>query len=142
MERSVQYLRHEFRYEPELRRAPLTAFIFDIPYMGACGIFPPMHLLNWKLSTGGGDGGMSPGASWTPFQLGEREYAQLLRNVLDPDVALIKELSRYSWQRWAVDPEFDHHTDYFEWMAEVCEKHRAAFHVAISKLNQSQNRNE
>ena len=138
MERTVQYKRHEFRFPPEDREAPLTAFIFDIPYFGACGVFPPFHLLNWQLSTGGGQGGMSPGATWTPFQLSRSEYDALIRNALEPDVAMLERMSRYSWQRWILDPDFDDHTDYFEWAGDVCRKHRAAYDAMMAKLNQSQ----
>ena len=139
MERTVRYTRHEFQALPEDREAPLIVFIFDIPYFGACGVFPPFHLLNWRLSTGGGDGGMSPGASWVPFQLSQAEYDALLRTALEPDVEMLKRLSRYSWQRWSLDPEFDQHTDYFEWSEAVCRKHRAAYQVMIAKLNETSN---
>jgi hypothetical protein len=127
--RTVAYRRHEFRYEPEGREAPLWAFLFDIPYLGACGIFPPLHLLNQLLGLGGGDGGMGPGASWAPFEIGPADYAALVPAVLNPDRRRLSALARYHDQEFALDPAFDHQTDYFEWLRVVCEKHREAYHA-------------
>ena len=56
MERTVQYLRHELFYEPEPREARFSVFVYDVPYLNACGIFPPLHILNMILRSGGGDG--------------------------------------------------------------------------------------
>jgi hypothetical protein len=98
----------------------------DIPYFGACGIFPPLHLLNQYLGFGGGDGGMGPGASWAPFEIGPTDYTVLLPAVLKPDRRRLATLARYHDQEFALDPAFNHHTDYFEWLRAVCEKHRDA----------------
>lgn len=120
----VSYFRHEIHREPEQRTAPLWAFLFDIPYLAPCNVFPPPHLLNDRLMTGGGDGGMGPGASWTPFTLTQREYDDVLAKVLKPDRKALKSFARYATQSFVVDAEFDGFTDYFEWMEAVCRKHR------------------
>src|SRR5207244_4552780 len=46
--RRIKYQRYEFHDpDPEDRKAPLYAFVYDVPYLGSCGIFPPRHILNW-----------------------------------------------------------------------------------------------
>jgi hypothetical protein len=129
MNRNVLYLRHEFRFDPEPREAPLWAFFYDIPYLAACGIFPPRHLLNFRLGSGGGDGGMGPGASWEPFELSEAEYGEVLPYVLDPERASLALYARYPDQQWQLDPMFDHYTDWSDWLTAVCAKHREAYHA-------------
>ena len=131
MERVVPYWRHEFRFDPEPREAPLWAFLFDIPYFPACDVFPPRHILNSRLRSGGGDGGMSPGASWEPFEISNEEYAEILPKVLNPDQDMLRRFARYPERKFEIDPAFDHHTDYFAWYAAVCDKHRTAFHAKM-----------
>jgi hypothetical protein len=131
MGRIVRYKRHEFRFDPETRGAPLWAFLYDILHLAACGIFPPRHLLNMKLKTGGGDSGMSPGASWEPFEVSETEYAETVAQVLNADRAALERYARYIDQVWTLDPTFDHYTDRLEWLSAVCAKHRSAYHARL-----------
>jgi hypothetical protein len=44
--------------------------------------FPPLHILNLELATGGADLGMSGGCYWKPFQLTEKEYHDLYEEML------------------------------------------------------------
>ncbi len=44
-----------------------------------CKQFPPLHILNEELRSGGSDQGMSGGCYWKPFELSEEEY-NLLRD--------------------------------------------------------------
>jgi len=127
--RSVRYMRHELWFDPEPREAPLWAFLYDIPYLAACGVFPPRHLLNARLRAGGGDGGMSPGASWESFEVSEAEYDEILPRVLSPDRGALAGYARYADQQWQLDPAFDHYVDWFEWLSAVCAKHREAYHA-------------
>lgn len=76
---------------------------------------------------------MSPGASWAPFKIAASEYAALLAKVLNPDRRRLATLARYHDQAFALDPEFDHHTDYFEWLRAVCEKHRSSYHQQLAR---------
>jgi len=47
--------------------------------------FPPMHILNEELLSGGSDIGMSGGAYWKPIQITENEYTILKEEmVTDP----------------------------------------------------------
>src|SRR6266576_2918778 len=117
MNRTVRYSRHEFRFDPEPCEAPLWAFLYDIPHLAACGIFPPRHLLNMRLKAGGGDSGMSPGASWEPFEVSEAEYAETVAKVLNPDRVILKRYARYIDQQWTLDPTFDHYTDWIQWFS-------------------------
>jgi len=135
MERRVSYLRHEFHFpDPEPRDAPLSVFLFDVPYLGACGVFPPLHLLNWLLRRGGGDGGMSPGASWEPFEISPAEYEAVVAQVLSPDRRVLESEARYFWQEFVLDHEFDQDADWFTWTKRVCAKHRAAWHERLRRI--------
>jgi hypothetical protein len=99
--------------------------VYDIPYFGACGVFPPLHLLNQLLLTGGSQGGMSPGATWQPFSLSEQEYQDLVAAVQTVAPKNLRRRARYADLPYKFDPSFDQHQDYFDWMSEVCAKHRA-----------------
>jgi hypothetical protein len=86
--RKLDYWRHEFHSsEPEPRKAELPFFLLDIPYLFFEGIIPPLSVVNSVLRTGGGDAGMSPGTSWEPFVVTDREYAQLVQRLAALDVA-------------------------------------------------------
>jgi hypothetical protein len=116
VERLIKYQRHEFRYPTEPREAPLWAFFFDVPYLLVFGVFPPRRVLNSHLRSGGGDGGMSPGASWQPFELTEDGYNSVLPLVLKPDHARLRTLVRYPLDEVTLDPEFDGCKDLPGWL--------------------------
>jgi hypothetical protein len=102
--------------------------VYDIPYFPACGVFPPLHILNQVFSHGGGDGGMSPGASWKPFTVTQEEYGTLVQAVKDTPLSEIKPYARYAWLPMKFDSSFDHIADWVEWMAAICAKHRDGWH--------------
>jgi hypothetical protein len=141
IERTVQYLRHEPFYEPEAREARLSLFVYDVPYLDACGIFPPLHILNAMLRSGGGDGGMSPGSSWQPFEISEEEYRQALPSIFQPNLDELREKVRFSGIPIQIDSDFDHIQDRFEWMQAVCIRHRDQHHQAIREMAQRLNSN-
>ena len=62
--RAISYVWKEFHRNDEKVVNTLLAFIYDIPYSGACEIFPPLHILNQIFRDGEGDGVMRPGAIW------------------------------------------------------------------------------
>jgi hypothetical protein len=68
----------------------LLALVYDIPYFPACGIFPPLHIINQFFSSGGGDSGMSPGASWKSFTLIQKEYGDLVAAVRETPISEIE----------------------------------------------------
>lgn len=75
--RQIEWVQHEPHYDPEKINGNLVSFVYDVPYLSACGIISPLYILNQVLSKGGGDSAMSPGASWEPFVLSESEYNEL-----------------------------------------------------------------
>ena len=77
--RSVKYKRHEFRERyPSNRNEELHRFLLDLPYLMYFGVVPSLAVINEFLKSGGGDGGMSPGASWEPFEITEDEYWEIV----------------------------------------------------------------
>lgn len=126
--REITYHRHEFTSpDPETRTASLLVFVYDIPYFDACGVFPPRHIANAIFREGGSEGGMSPGATWEPFELSEAEYAELARQVESVDLASFAGQARYTWLKFVFDPSFDGLQEHRDWLRQVCEKHREAY---------------
>jgi hypothetical protein len=133
--RIINYLRHEFTWpEPEARSAPLYIFVYDIPYFGACGIFPPLHIINQCFSAGGSQGGMSPGATWPPFHVSHAEYFELREAVEGIDPRSFVAEARYTHMKFHFDPEFDSVMERGSWFEQVCAKHRSAYHQRIYNL--------
>ncbi|TWI77346.1 hypothetical protein LZ24_00151 [Desulfobotulus alkaliphilus] len=136
----VKYLRHEFHGEPEAREAALPVFVYDIPYLGHLGIFPDFFVLNEIFLSGGGDGGMGPGASWEPFSISEEEYEQLLDALEDLDPATLGEEARYTDEKLSPDISLGTIRDQWEWMQAVGERHGAegkrvkAFRLRLGRL--------
>ena len=51
--------------------------------------FPPLHILNEELASGGRDMGMSGGCLWKPFKLGLEDYIEIRDEMLtDPELNL------------------------------------------------------
>lgn len=124
----VEYERHEFHGEPEQRKAELSVFVYDIPYFGACGIFPPLHVVNQIFQSGGSEGGMSPGATWQPFKISSNDYQRLVEAITNLDPRSLGESARYAWVKYELDSSFDHIPDWESWLLSVCEKHRDSYH--------------
>jgi hypothetical protein len=129
--RVVRYERHEFRGEPEPRSAELAAFVYDIPYFGACGIFPPFHIINEIFLSGGSQGGMSPGATWQPFKINSSEYEQLVQTIQHLEPKSLGKTARYAWVKFEFDSAFDHIKSWEPWLFAVCEKHRESYHQKL-----------
>jgi hypothetical protein len=129
--RTIKYKRHEFRHRPQHCTGTLLTFVYDVPYLDGCGVFPPLHVLNHLFASGGGDGGMSPGASWKPFSISPEEYENLVAEVLTTPVREIQPHARYARLTFTLDPEFDYIQDRMEWRREVCKKHRARWHEKL-----------
>jgi len=124
----IHYKRHEFHGEPEERNASLSVFVYDIPYFGACGIFPPLHILNQILKTGGSEGGMSPGATWLPFTLDDRTYQVLVAEVEQLDPGSLGDDARFKFAKFEFDTAFDHVQKWEDWIMDVCDAHREGYH--------------
>ncbi len=121
---NIAYFRHELFYEPEEAAGDLFTLVYDIPYFGACGVFPPLHIVNQVFARGGGDGGMSPGASWQPFSLSEKQYEDLLWEILHRSPDELEGKARYWRIPFIVDSSFDGYREKTAWSKAVCEKYR------------------
>lgn len=134
-ERVVQYERHEHTVpDPQKRVAPLSVFVYDIPYFAACGIFPPFHIANEIFASGGSDGGMSPGATWQPFTVSRYDYNALVEHLRSVDLASLKGKVRYTVMQFGFDSQLDDIQDRQAWVEAVCAKHGEAYHRAIQEL--------
>ena len=122
--RCVSYVRHEYPGRASKREDSLLVLVYDIPYFGACGVLPPLHLLNELLLSGGSQGGMSPGATWQPFSLSEQEYRNLVTAVRTVAPKSLRRRARYTDLPYAFDASFDHHRDCARWISAECAKHR------------------
>lgn len=158
--RRVRYSRHHGMWHGN-RADPmensLLAFVYDIPYFGACGVFPPHHLLNQFLLGGGDQGGMGPGTTWEPFSISLEEYRDFAEAVRTIRPEMLRGRARYADVQFIFDPEFDGDAstypkypgfqklpfvppelkEYFEWMAAVCGKHRQRYHEALRDARSS-----
>jgi hypothetical protein len=122
--RIVKYERWEFHQDDsEPREGSLLTLVYDIPYFGSCGIFPPYHLVNRIFSSGGSTGGMTPGATWEPFTISREEYDELAAAVTDTPTREIQPHARYADLAMKIDHEFDHIQDRFKWSSAVSAKH-------------------
>ncbi len=68
------------------------------------GQFPPLHVINEELKTGGSNLGMSGGCFWKPFEITESEYRELADEMLtsprfdleyDLDLEKLESLSKW-----------------------------------------------
>lgn len=159
--RRVRYFRHHGMWHgdrADVTENSLLAFVYDIPYFGACGVFPPFHLLNQLLRRGGSQGGMSPGATWEPFELSPEEYRDLVEAVRTVPPESLRDRARYADLAFTFDPAFDGPPEtypvraepkrwlerippdlreYFEWSGAVCAKHRERWHAELERARLS-----
>ena len=133
----MKWTRHEFHGDDEPREGPLLHLVYDIPYFGACGVFPPLHILNQTFERGGSTGGMSPGATWKPFTLAIEEFLSLVEEVRATPVSAVYAYARYAHFEFVFDPRFDHIQDRFVWLQTVCAEHRDDYHRRIASQSQS-----
>ena len=136
--RRVQYFREELHYDPEPVEGTLLTFLYDIPYFPPCGVFPPFHLLNQFLALGSCGGGMSPGATWEPFSIGEQEYADLVEALKSTPLEEINSHARYAWFQPILDPTLDHIDVYMVWMIAVSQKHRERYRKELDERRSRQ----
>ncbi len=121
---SISYLQHEYRDDPRETKGSLLVLVYDIPYFSGCGVFPPLHVINQIFSSGGGDGGMSPGASWSPFRIDLGTYSSLVDQVRKTDPARLRDRARYTFVKYFEDHTFDSIEDQFDWADATCRKYR------------------
>ena len=44
--KSIDYARHELHHPSKDMNGDLLSLVYDLPYFGACGVFPPLHIAN------------------------------------------------------------------------------------------------
>jgi hypothetical protein len=120
MERTVKYLSE---WKSDVQEETLSTFLYNLPYLTACNIFPPLHVLNIFLRKGQAGGSVSPRFTWQPFEISEQEYEEVLPKILNPDWAV---LYKTLWRKrlpMKLDPTFDHINDRDAWIEAVAKKH-------------------
>lgn len=123
----IIYFLHDPHDDPRPVSGTLVRLVYDIPYFGACGVFPPLHVANQWFAHGGGDAGMNPGASWEPFRVSRETYRQLSNEIENTDPADFHDASEIFRIKFIFDTSFDQVQDRFAWARAVCRKHRASF---------------
>ena len=131
---SIHYTRYDFRHPEVQTTSDLLTLVYDIPYFGACGVLPPLHIMNQIFSSGGGDGGMSPGSSWKPFRISPTQYHNLLQQVRETPVIRIQERARFGQLKFITDSSFDEYMDRGTWLKKVCEKYREGYLREMNKI--------
>lgn len=104
----MRYIRHPgMWHEPEPAENSLVGFVYDVR-VGACGVFPPLDVLNEYLLHGGWEGRMSPGNTWEPFSVSREEYDLLTEAVRTIPPESLRRPDGW-WVPLALrfDPEFD-----------------------------------
>ena len=123
--RNIRYKVHWEYVDSTERYSTLAEFILDIPYlMENTGVIPPLAVLNSVLKTGGDSGGMGPATTWKPFQVDEDEYKELVKILIEVDVAAARLVHPYArFERAIVDDELNHCSDYIDWLTKANQKH-------------------
>ncbi|HEY6181605.1 MAG TPA: 1-(5-phosphoribosyl)-5-[(5-phosphoribosylamino)methylideneamino] imidazole-4-carboxamide isomerase [Terriglobales bacterium] len=137
--RNVTYERYEYlgprtQQDRATHSGSLLAFVYDIPYFDACGIFPPLHIVNQLFSLGTTGGGMSPGTSWQPFTISKDEYDLLVEAVKNTPISEITPYARYALRPLKFDHTFDDIPERTAWFQAVCQKHRNEWHAELEKF--------
>jgi hypothetical protein len=125
--KTIKYKTYWSYAGPGIKRAePLSDFVLDILYlMEVNGVIPPLAILNTVLRGGGGNGGMSPGTAWKPFEISEEEYNELVQALLQLDVEQAKQKHPYvCFERVIFDPELNICTNHLDWLQRVNQKYK------------------
>jgi len=128
--RHVSYQRHDpFREFPEHRNELLAYFLLDVPYLLYFGVIPSRAAINQVLASGGGSGGMSPGASWLPFEIGEDEYWDVVDfwERMSIQEKLEDDRFRYDPRAFFTDWDVMRETDHLQYLRRSREKYEALY---------------
>ncbi|MEL6251342.1 MAG: hypothetical protein AAFR87_04960, partial [Bacteroidota bacterium] len=120
----------EYGGDGELVEGELWQLFVDAPYSYAgspagTGYIPPYQTVKSFFINGGGPGGMGPGCAWTPFELKEEEYEQMVSFLLAQNTSLLKEKHFYiPKERFLIDRELNaKYPKYDEWWPEFRNKY-------------------
>ncbi|WP_224961552.1 hypothetical protein [Geomonas subterranea] len=132
MSRVIRYIRYDYGRGDEPREASLLLFLYDIPYFTSCGVLPSRFIINEILKVGANGGGMSPGATWEPFEITDEEFESLKKDIQAVPIDIIRASSRYADAPFIIDPSFDYLEDRATWSREVCQKYGAEWLRRVS----------
>lgn len=155
--RRVRYVRYlgMGHPDPEPAENSLVGFVYEVG-VDACGVFPPLDVLNGYLLHGGSKGGMSGGNTWKPFSISREEYDLLVEAIRTIPPESLKRPEGWSVPAaFGFDPEFEGGPEgypiypsykgpprsigrwpaglegYFAWMAAVCAKHGERYRAEL-----------
>lgn len=77
----IEYTITEFHGPDEKCRGSVADLMLDAHIIPRCGFIPPFQVVAAVLRSGGGNGGMSPGCIWQPFELSEDDYWEAVRRL-------------------------------------------------------------
>jgi hypothetical protein len=128
--RTIRYLRYDGMWHPDPVECvdSLLGFAYAVVQVS---VFPPFHILNQLFRQGGHEGGMGPGMTWKPFSIAPAEYDHLIAALRSVPVDTMRARGFPVVIPFFFDPSFDHHQEYWGWLAAVCEKYRAQWHSEL-----------
>ena len=115
------------------REGDLFELVLDFPLSflpgpnsnGKAKVLVSYSVLNEWLKKGGGDGGMSPGATWLPFEISENDYKNLVEKLQSLNYEQVKDKHPYFPEELIVDFELNSNfLDPDEWEKQYCLKYR------------------
>jgi hypothetical protein len=84
--RDIRYKTHGAVGWDSWKHGSLAELLFDIPHLGhvlrVAKVIPPLHILNELLASGVSEAGMSGGCKWSPFEISESEYLELVEDLI------------------------------------------------------------
>ena len=84
--RDIRYKTHGAVGWDSWKHGSLTEFLFDVPHLAhvlrVFRVIPPIHILNELFASGVSEAGMSGGCKWSPFEMSESEYVELVEELV------------------------------------------------------------
>jgi hypothetical protein len=78
---TIEYTVTEFHGPDGKCRGSIADLMLDAYLIPRCGFIPPFRVAVAVFRSGGGDGGMSSGCIWKPFELSEDAYWQAVERL-------------------------------------------------------------
>lgn len=136
--KTIVYFLHHGMGSSEKKSGSLVSLLLDyldcfihLPTQEA--IIPSLEYLNNYLETGGSEGGMGPGATWSPFSISSYEYDQLVNLLLSTTRENTKNPTRqYVPIRFLLDADINNQNkDADEWFIAAKSKY-----LGLSEIDQ------
>ena len=116
--------------KPQEREGELYELFIDYPYSfrrlsNEEKLIPSFEVLRGIALQGGGSGGMSPGATWEPFELTRQDYEDLILKLMNLDYEKEKKAHPYLPEKFIIDQELNKHNEgYKSWQKRFVLKYR------------------